>query len=234
MSTQSRFPKTQPVVSVRRGRQQGRPERGYRALSGLAILCLVLGVLSLATFVDWSLAVVPVLAMLLGWIAVRRIRRNPEETTGIGMVRVGVGLAAGFWIAGYVWLAYQYSHWAPPGYLAIAYQKLQPDPNNPEQRVPEEAMNLDKRKVFIRGYMAPGKQRLRIREFVLAQEPGDCSYCKPTPMPTQLIRVKLKPPRTVDYTNHIVGVGGEFTVHEDPKEGGMGGLVYQIEADCIR
>ena len=54
------------------------------------------------------------------------------------------------------------------------------------------------------------------------------------PKVTQLILVRLKEGLSTDFTTSPVDIGGEFSVHKDPKEKGMGGLVYLIEADFLR
>jgi len=209
-------------------------ETSYRALSGLAVTSLVFGCLSVLTFLGWLMALVPVVALVLGWLALRRIRRNPTESLGEHLAIAGMALAAFFWIAGYGWLAYGYFHQVPEGYLLISYESLQPDPNRPDQRVSEEAEMLDKRKVFIRGYMYPGRQRTGIKEFLLIDDMGTCNFCNPQPRPTQLIRVKLVNNLKIEYTTRQIGVGGEFTVFRDPTDEASGGFLYQIEADCLR
>lgn len=208
-------------------------ETSYRALSGLAVASVVFGALAAVTFIDWSLAVVPVIGIALGWIAIKRIRRNPESI-GVYWARSGIALSAAMWIGGYGWLTWAYFHQTPPGYELISYADLQPDPNRPDQRVSEEAEMLDKRKVFIWGYMYPERQKSGIKKFLLMDDPGTCQFCTPQRRPTQLIRVKLTGSMRTEYTTRLLGVGGEFTVHTDPKEEGMEGLVYQIESDCLR
>jgi len=209
-------------------------ETSYRSLSGIAVASVVFGVLSAATFLDWSLAAVPVIGIVLGWVALRRIRRNPEESVGRNWAVAGIALSAGFWIGGYTWMTYAYFHQTPAGYLSISYKDLQPPPDRPDLRVSEAAEMLDKRKVFVWGWMYPGRQKSGIREFLLINDPGTCSFCAPQPRPTELIRVKLAAHLSIEYTTRQIGVGGEFTVHSDPNDQAMGGLVYQIEADCFR
>jgi hypothetical protein len=209
-------------------------ETSYRALNGLAVASVVFGALSAVTFIDWTLAIVPVIGIALGWIALKRVRRNPEESIGVNWARSGIALSAALWVGGYGWLTYGYFHQTPPGYELITFKSLQPDPNRPDQRVSEESEMLDKRKVFVWGYMFPGRQRSGIKEFLLVDDPGSCAYCSPKPRPTQLIRVKLMNNLKTEFSTRLIGVGGEFTVHSDPREEGMGGLVYQIEGDCLR
>lgn len=235
MSTPYDFPSERvAILSDDSVQMQETVETSYRALSGLAVASVIFGALSAVTFIDWSLAVVPMIGIALGWVAIKRIRRNPAESIGLIWARSGIALSAAMWVAGYAWLGWAYFHHTPPGYQLITYKTLQPDPNRPDRRVSEDAEMLDKRKVFIWGYMYPGRQKLGIKEFLLVDDPGTCQFCSPQPRPTQLIRVKLTGNLKTEYTTRLMGIGGEFTVHSDPKEEGMGGLVYQIESDCLR
>jgi hypothetical protein len=235
MSTPSDFTTERvAILSDDSVQMQQTVETSYRSLSGLAVASLVCGCISALTFVDWTLALVPVIGIALGWIALRRIRRNPEESLGEYWALAGMTLCGAFWVAGYCWLIYGFFHQTPPGYELISYKMLQPDPNQPDQRVSGDAEMFDKRRVFIWGWMTPGRQRTGIREFVLGDDPGTCNFCNPQPRPTQLIRVKLINNIKVDYTTHQIGVGGEFTIHTDPADETSGGLLYQIEADCLR
>jgi hypothetical protein len=240
MSTESRFPKTQPIISGRLLRLLARSERaegGYRAVNGMAIGCLLLGLASGLAFLGWALAVIPVAAIVVGWLALGRIRRNPVEMSGTVLAWTGIGLAVALWLLGSGWLIYQSQNFVPEGYKPIDYALLQPAGDDFEHKVPRDAIELDRQKVFIRGFMLPGKQPTRIKEFTLSEDQGDCAYCKPVPKPTQLIKVKMKTPLTASYTTRAIGVGGEMTVIEDPKDpkrAELGGLVYQIEADYIQ
>jgi hypothetical protein len=153
---------------------------------------------------------------------------------GVGVAWTGMALAVVLSGAGYAWTAYQYYYSVPEGYELITHPMLQPDGNDPERRVSSDAEMLDKRKVFLRGYMVPTKQQSGIKEFMLVDDPGACSFCAPTPKPTQLIRVKLTGALKTTYTTRLLGVGGEFTIHTNPKEEGFSGIVYQIDADCLR
>ena len=235
MSTPSDFPTERVAILSDDSVQMGQTvETSYRALSGLAVASAIFGCLSAITFIDWTLAVVPVIGIVLGWVALRRIRRNPEENLGEKWALAGVVLSAAFWVGGYCWLTYVYFHQVPPGYELVAFKALQPPPDRTDLRVTEAAEMLDKRKVFLWGWMYPGKQKSGIREFLLIDDPSNCQFCSPQPRPTQLIRVKLIDGLRIEYTTRQIGLGGEFTVHTDPTEEGMGGLVYQIEADCLR
>lgn len=235
MSTPSDFSSERvAILSDDTVQMQQTVETSYQSLSGLAVASVVFGVLSAVTFLDWTLAAVPIIGLALGWIALRRIRRNPEESLGEPWAMAGIALSAACWIGGYSWLIYAYFHQTPPGYQLIAYKVLQPEANRPDLRYTEEAEMLDKRKVFLWGYMYPGRQRAGIKEFLLVDDPGTCQFCAPQPKPTQLIHVKLLNNLKTEYTTRLIGVGGEFTVFSNPTDPASGGFVYQIEADCLR
>ena len=159
MSTPYDFPSERvAILSDDSVQMQETVETSYRALSGLGVASVIFGALSAVTLIDWSLAVVPAIGIALGWIAIKRIRRNPAESIGLNWARSGIALSAAMWVGGYAWLAYGYFHQTPPGYQLITYKTLQPDPIRPDRRVSEDAEMLDKRKVFIWGYMYPGRQ----------------------------------------------------------------------------
>ena len=211
--------KTQPIISGRLLRLLARSERaegGYRAVSGLAVcVCLLLGVASGLTFLAWPLAFIPVAAITVGWFALGRIRRNPQEMFGTAIAWTGIGLAGGLWVLGSGWLMYQARNWVPSGYKQIDYSILQPATDDFEHKIPRDALDLDQQKVFIRGFIVPDK-RSQLKEFYLSEDQGDCAYCKPKPRLTQLIKVKMKPPQIAAYTTRAIGVGGVMTVVEDP------------------
>jgi len=235
MSTPSDFSSERvAILSDDSVQMQETVETSYRTLSGIAVASVVFGVLSAATFLDWSLATVPIIGIVLGWVALRRIQRNPEESVGRNWAMAGIALSVAFWIGGYVRLTYAYFNQTPLGYELISFKQLQPPPDRPDLRVSEAAEMLDKRKVFVWGWMYPGRQKSGIREFLLINDPGTCTFCAPQPRPTELIRVKLASHLKIEYTSRQIGVGGEFTVHSDPNDQAMGGLVYQIEGDCFR
>ncbi len=65
----------------------------YRSLSPVAILGLVLGLLSPLALVTPFLMPLPVVAVLLSWIAARSIRKSPETKAGFGLALAGLGLS---------------------------------------------------------------------------------------------------------------------------------------------
>ena len=226
--------KLKPVVvaaSVSEGAESAASD--YRALCGLAVASAACALLSITAFLDWTLGVFPVASLVLGWAALRQISRNPAEMSGRKLAQGAMATACVLWAAGAAWIVYDRNYSVPSGYERTTFKLLQPDVNRLEAWSSEEARMLADRPVFIRGYMAPGKQQTGIKEFVLMDEPNSCKYCDPQPTPTRLIFVKLTGGIKTEYTAREIGVGGKLIVHPGPAKE-IGGLVYEIQADCLR
>ena len=134
----------------------------------------------------------------------------------------------------FVWVAVARAVEVPPGYTLVGYTELQADPDRPEQQVPPKATELSGKKVFIRGYMYPGRQRFGLKKFIISRENGYCKFCTPNPKPTDLIVVTLAGDLETRYTRKLLRLGGRFEVNEDWASGKSGHALYRLEADYIR
>ncbi len=65
----------------------------YRSVSGLAVLAAVLGVCSLLALVDRGLLVVPLLGVVCGLLALRRIAASEGQLAGRAVAMVGLALS---------------------------------------------------------------------------------------------------------------------------------------------
>ncbi len=208
-----------------------RPVAGYHALSALAVGSLTLAVLSVMVFVNRSLAVVPLTAIVLGVMALRRIVRTPQELTGSGLAWSGIALAAFFWIAGYGWLIIDEIREVPAGYQRVTYDELQPDPSSPDEPPPNVKELAEKNQlVFLKGYMVPTRQQSGLKQFTLCPTNNQCPYCIPFPKRTEQIRVTLDGDLTADYTTRLIGIGGRFRIDaNDPS-----GIPYAMDVDYLK
>jgi hypothetical protein len=213
---------TTPVTAI--------PAVRYRALCPSAVVSIVVGALSILSAVHWSLAIVPMVGIGLGWRAAQRIRRAPDEWTGLGLARLGIGLSVGLWIIGYGWLIFARASEVPYGYERVSYEMLQPDPNAPAEPIPQSALDMQDKRVFIKGYMKPVRRQTGIKEFTLCPSNGECPFCIPNPKRTEMIRVVLQGDLETIYTTHLVGVGGRFQVDA----GNPSGVPYSLDADFLR
>lgn len=203
----------------------------YRALSALAVASLVLGVCSIATFIDWSLALFPIAGILFGVWALVRIRRNADQLTGTKVAQAGLLLCVLGWAGGWSWLTYDYMTEVPPGYERISYAELQAD--DPGTPVPSSAKALDGKRVFIKGYVYPGAQMQGIQRFVLVRDNGTCCFGGAMPKLNDMVDVKLADSLRVNYSTGVFRVAGTFRVQPTDAPG-LGQVLYRLDADYVK
>jgi len=211
----------------------------YRALCPWAVASVAVGGLSVLPifFSDTSsgasygyIAIIPLVGIFLGWRARLQIQKAPDEWTGLRLAHFGMGLSLALWVAGCGWLIFSDVRSVPFGYQLVEYETLQPDPNVPTEPIPQTALNMQDKKVFIRGFMQAGRQQAGIKEFILCPTSGDCPFCTPDPNPTEMIRVTLQGDLETSFTTNMVGVAGRFRVDpDDPSK-----IPYGLDADEIR
>jgi len=209
------------------------PETSFRSVSRLAVVAMALAALGTLAFVDWTLLALPVLAVVLGVVALGQVRRAPERLTGRTLALVAIGWAT---LAGLAGMAYQYyaeRAEVPHGYLPVTYRELQADPDNPNEAIPRRAYELVDKRIFVKGYMYPTRSSSNIKEFVISRDNGSCQFCIPNPRPTDLIRVTLDGDLRTRYRTDLLRIGGKFKIDES-QIGRYGGVVYHLEADYLK
>jgi hypothetical protein len=205
----------------------------YRSLSVPAVGSVVCGLASLLVVFGWQLTVIPLVGVWLGRTALRRIRRTPDQFSGAALAQTGIGLSLVFCAVGWLWLWYAETQEVPHGYTRVAYEELQGDASTGGRVIPARARALDGKKVYVKGYMYPGRQQLNLKEFLISRDNGRCAFCMPDPTPTDLVRVTLTGDLHTDYTTHMIGLGGTLHVEEDPEKLARQGVAYHLEADYI-
>jgi hypothetical protein len=207
----------------------------YRALSTSAVASLIVGVLSSIAVLDWVLVAIPIIGVALSSFAWWKVRRHRDEFSGEILVRWGFVLSLVFLACGPAWLTYAYVTELPSGYERVSYAELQPDPAEPGQQVPPTALELDGKRIFIKGYVYPGREKDGIRQFLLVRDQGDCCFGG-NPKITDRIQVTLVDPLRLSYQPRVHKVGGTF--HVKPQQttvgGAKGGVFYHMTADHLQ
>jgi len=206
----------------------------YRTVSVLAVVSTVFGALSILTAFTPFLGFIPIAGILLAFLGFRQVRRAPEEFTGRGFAMAGLWLSIGLWAAGWGCYFYGQHKDVPYGYKLISFETLQPDPEVPGEVIPPAALELKDKKVFIRGFMYPGRQSTDIKRFVLVPTIGHCKFCSRDLKSTEVILVNLVGDLTTDFENHMAGFGGKLLVDPEQAANPFGGVPYKLEADCLR
>jgi hypothetical protein len=205
----------------------------YKTLSSAAVASLVVGILSLLAFLHPWFVVIPVVGVVLALVAIRGIKANSEEFTGLPIAKAGLLLSLVFGVAGPGYQAVVYATEVPEGALRISYAQLQPDEEVPGQLIPPAALELNDQRVFIKGYIYPGQQQHGITQFVLCRDQGDCCFGG-NPKVTDRIEVILPPGTEVSYSQRQFKVAGKFRVEPTQTAEGLGAVFYHLDADYIR
>ena len=108
------------------------------------------------------------------------------------------------------WLTYDYLTEVPDGYERISYADLQPDPAQAGQVVPPSALELEGKKIFIKGYIYPGREKDGIRQFLLVRDQGDCCFGG-NPKITDRIQVTLVEPQAAELPVALAQGGREIS-----------------------
>ena len=205
----------------------------YRTLSGVAVAGFVAGLLSLLSFLAWSLAVIPLTGLLLSWRALSSIRRRPDELSGRPLARAGLALSAVCLLGSWTAHTIEYLTEVPDGYERVSYGVLQPAEGEAEDAIPAASTALEGKKVFLKGYMYPGEQSHGLTEFVFVRDNGVCCFGNTTPKKTDMVLVKMAPGMTADYSIFQKKLAGVFHVERVPM-GEMGEVIYHLTAEYLR
>lgn len=204
----------------------------YRALSSLAVAGAVLGVVGLLALLDWFLALIPLVGIVVSLLALRRIRTSDGELTGRPAALTGLVLNL-LLLPGALGLhTYVYLTEVPPGYQRVSYSELQPDDSNPVLP-PAPAAALEGRQIFIKGYILPGAQDVNLTHFILVRDNGACCFGAAEPKLTDKIEVRLTGELSLDYTTRQVKLAGTFHVEPAHVDGGRA-VIYHLLADYAK
>jgi hypothetical protein len=206
----------------------------YRTLSMMAVITLFLGIISIPAVFVPALLVIPVAGMVTGVWGIVRLRRRRDELSGIAVATVGLVLCTASVAVGSAFNAYVYATEVPEGYQRIHFDELQPDERYPRLPIPPTAIELDGRKVFIKGYVHPDFSRGKIKQFVLVPDMGTCCFGG-QPKLTDMIEVTLRDPLRIDYSLARRGLAGILKVSPEKKPvSGLDGVYYQLDADYVK
>lgn len=213
----------------------------YRTVNPFAVACLALGVLSFLPMFYPFFLVIPITAIAFGWIALRQMANRPGLFTGNKLAVSGIITAVVLGTFGAAYEHFVAGAEVPIGYTRISFTQMQPNPDNKGEVVPQRILDLqfdknalDKKRVFIQGYIYPGRQSIGIKEFILVPSQSHCKFCSSQLKSTEMIAVKLEGDLNVNYRTQLVHVGGKLTVNKAEAARPLGGFPYLINADYVR
>ena len=184
----------------------------YRSLSKMALFSLLSAVVALLGLLFPALLLAAVLALVLGVAALQNLRRYPDELTGKTVAILGVLCGGLLSAGGSVLHAYIYVTEVPEGYTRISFADLQPqqDGNTPFG-MPDLPVELDNKRVFVKGYVHPGVSNLgEIRKFILVPDMGTCCFGG-QPKLSDMIEVTITAERGIRYARRKKEAGGDLS-----------------------
>lgn len=213
----------------------------YRSVNPFAVAGLVLGVLSILTMFSWFLCVIPLAAIVFSWLALSKMARFPGQYTGVKLAVAGIITAVAFWLFGMGYMTFVAGAEVPLGYTRVDFSEMQPDPNKKDEVVPQAILDLqfdetamDKKRVFLQGYIFPGRQTIGLKEFILVPSQSHCKFCSRQLKSTEMVTVKLEGDLQVNFRTTLVNVGGKLKVDKKEAAKPLGGVPYLIDADYVR
>lgn len=205
--------------------------RRYRAINTLAIVSFIAGLLSALSFLGWTLAAIPMVGIVAGALGLRQIRANPDGYTGEHFALVGTLLCGLLWMGGWSRLAYVHATEVPPGFERISYEDLQLNSADPDSFPPKRAIELDGKKVFIKGYVyqPTGGQTTGLKHFILVRDKGQCCFGG-NPKITDMIEVRLKGELEAEFNMRVRKLAGTFHLGAGHGMHGLTGALYHLDA----
>ena len=204
---------------------------GYKPIGALPILSLLFGILSMTVIFGWGMMIVPLVALIVGGVGLRRILNSPDVLGGFGVAVAGVVLALLWIIVGSCYLVWSYYNEVPVGYHLITFESVLADPKTGQLPRPILDLVENKQPVFIEGYMYPGKHLNDLDRFVLVESNARSQFQRADREPTESILVVMTAGRTVTHRTMPVRVGGLLKINEDRAAGES---PYLIEAEIFR
>ena len=204
---------------------------GYRAVSFLAVIAFVFSLFTpLMLLSNWFI-IFPIIGALCGAFGLYNILSCPFDYTGRGFALGGIVFSFLLGIAAAGWGVYLYYFNIPYGYTAVHFGELRPDERT--NRLPEHIITLaeEQRKVYIRGFMYPGRQLSGIQNFMLVRSQEHCKFCMTQLNSHDMISVHCTGDLRAQFRTRAVHVGGVLYIIQNPR---FGEPAFHIEADLFR
>ena len=209
----------------------------YRPVPILVPVVFALGVLSSIGLMILFGLIFGLLGTVLGVVCIRKIRRSEGALGGGLLAWIGCLLSFVFLSSGSVLQAYTFATEVPEGYQRVNFyfdiSKKGFAVNKGHSDYHPDVKNLDKQKIFLKGFMYPVNQTEGLVSFVLVKDSGTCCFGG-QPAATDMMLVNMQGGKTVNYKTGMVAVAGTF--HCLPVQG-LTGLnenpVYSLDADMM-
>ena len=219
-------------------------EVDYRSLHTPALVSVVLGAASLisllmaTTSIDATLVMstIPLVGLIVGARAWLAIRREPEVWTGLRFAVAGTVLSAFFLVVSPLSAMYVYATEVPEGYERMTFTQMKPDEKQEAKHVfiPPEVLEMDGKRVFIKGYMRPSSQSFGLDSFLLVRDNNQCCFGDLAEVKYyDQVQVEMQGGRKADYSRGVFRMGGILKVNPAAIHPNSGEPTFVLLADYM-
>jgi len=208
-------------------------EFNYRPMPPLVPVSMGFVCLSLLSGLSDLLLIIPLIGVVLAFIAYYQVSRSEGGLSG-GGIAIGslVMMLAMFMGFGAMHL-HSYATEVPDGFFRISFgndiSAKGLEVLNDRIGVHPDVAKLADKPIYLKGYMFPFKQTRGLKSFVLCKDSGECCFGG-QPKPTDMILINMVDGAKVDFhEKRLVGVAGTLRVEPVYDESGLN-PIYQL--DC--
>jgi len=209
----------------------GDDDYGYRSVSRAAVLSVVFAILGFSSWFAPLLTMLSIAGLVFALIALRNLKLFPNELSGKPVAIAGTLLSLAMVIISPIRHTYIYYTELPDGYERISFSALKSPVGAPDVP-PETAMQLDGKKVFLKGYIHPTSLASNAsKSFILVPDWATCCFGQQPPL-THMIEVRLSGDKFANKSYRRHSLAGTLQVRPYIKPiDGLQGVFYELEAD---
>jgi hypothetical protein len=206
----------------------------YRSVSRAAVLSVVFAVLGFLSWYFPELTILSVVGFVFGLVALWNFRRFPDELSGKPIAAVGTLLSLLVMIVSPARHTYIYYTELPEGYERISFSVLK-SPLGAPDLPPQSALELDGKKVFLKGYIHPTSLASNAaKSFILVPDWATCCFGQQPPL-THMIEVRLRGDKFAQKSFRRHSLAGTLQVRPYIKPiDGLEGVFYELDADVFQ
>ncbi len=213
-------------------------ETAYQSVCKSAVTSVIFAILGVSAFLTQIFMLLPILGMIFGFLAIKAIRRYPDELVGLNAARVGLILSTVFLVGSGAMHSFIYATEVPDGYRRISFAELKPSSRGTDaNEYPDRAEEFDGKQVFLKGYVRPPSgKKYNLKSFIMVGDFGDCCFGG-DPAATDVVAIKINCDDTVNYGYGLRRIGGIFKLNtraQSSHEDDIPRVFYEIEANYVR
>jgi hypothetical protein len=210
-----------------------RDEFQYRPMPPLVPVSLAFVCLSMLAGLSDLLLIVPLLGILIAFIAYYQISRSSGELGGGSLALTSLVLMLLMFIGFSALHLHSYATEVPEGFARVNFNsdisQKGFDISGESLGIHTDVAKLSDKAIYLKGYMYPYRETQGLTTFVLCKDSGECCFGG-QPKPTDMILIHMKDGKTVDYHDKmLIGVAGTFRIEPTFDESGLR-PIYQL--DC--